>query len=314
MATGKLLAGAAIAAVLLAAALTWQHETPPPSPSSGHTAASNSQGWSLLALGGGNEDGERPSPAQARPVRPPQDLMHDLFTEGSLREASLDGDWGRWTGDQLMPTLALRRRFDQLLTTVGEASLPELRDLVAWMSEQDLGPQGAQAVLSGWDRYVRLQQHSFRDGADPAQPQRWGMALAEHQRVRREILGPAWADAFYREDEAAVRQLIERSPSAPTHTAPTQSWIGPPPAGVTDDAWHLQRMAALGPEAADRLRALELAEADWQHRFEQARAQIQKISRAPELSSEQRAQLIERQINERFEVPDRQRARALLGL
>lgn len=314
MATGKLLVGTAVAAVLLAAVLTTQHEPPPPSPSSGHAAASSSQGWSLLALGGGDEDGERPSPAQARPARPPQDLMHDLFTEGSLREASLDGDWGRWTGEQLMPTLALRRRFDQLLTTVGEASLPELRDLVAWLSEQDLGPQGAQAVLAVWDRYVRLLQHSFRDGADPAQPQRWGMALAEHQRVRREILGPAWADAFYREDEAAVRQLIERSPSAPPRTDHTQSWIGAPPAGVTDDAWHHQRVAALGPEAADRLRALELAEADWQHRLEQARAQLQKISSAPELSDEQRAQLVERQIRERFEGADRQRARALLGL
>jgi hypothetical protein len=90
--------------------------------------------------------------------------------DGSLRGADLDGGWGNWNGQQLLPSRDLRRRFDQLLTTVGEAEPDELRaQLVAWLAERDLGPQGAQEVLAVWDRYLKLQQHTFQrtHGPDP---------------------------------------------------------------------------------------------------------------------------------------------------
>lgn len=308
--------GLAAGATLLLAGLLTQvrppAEAPPvaavPPPAGASTISS---GWSLLALGGGGETPPDGAPLR-RPARAPEDLLHALFTDGSLRGAALDGDWGRWDGQRLAPSADLRRRFDQLLTTLGESTVEELRQLVGWLADKDLGPSGALAVLEVWDRYLRLQQHSYREAMDLQQPQRWPLVLQERQRVRRDGLGADWAEAFYGAEERAFGQRLQGTPEADPQRDAT--WLAAAPAGTDAQTWQRQRLAALGEAAAARLEAEERRQADWQARLDAARAALDRIARAPELSAPQREAAATQWLETHFEGTERLRARALLGL
>lgn len=283
---------------------------PPAQPSVAQSSAG--PGWSLLALGGADRPSANAAPQAPRPPVAPEDLWHTLLTDGSLRGAELDGAWGAWDGRRLTPSADLRRRFDQLLTTLGETRPDELRLLVAWLAERDLGAPGAQAVLEVWDRYLKLQQHAFRETMDLGRPERWASVLQERQWVRRELLGMAWADAFYREEETALRQRLDRPPQ--TQDAAEPVWTAAAPAGLAPQAWHHERVAALGQEAADRLQAEERAQAEWEQRLTTARSTIERLSRAPELSPGQRQEAVQNWLNQHFQGSERLRASALLGL
>ncbi len=307
---------AASAVVVLLATLTWLNRQPATvSAIQGtHTETSaNGAGWSLLALGGG-EAGSRANVPARQANRSPEDLMLAIFTDGSLRGSELDGGWGLWDGKRLLPDAALRRRFDQLLTTVGETTADELRQLVAWLAERDLGPQGALAVLDVWDRYLALQRHDFRETMDLTQPDRWGRVLQERQAVRRELLGAGWADAFYAAEENALRQRLDKSIEPAKFSAAPPVWTDPAPPGMAAETWHSQRVAALGLEAADRLREEERAQADWDQRLAAARAAVDRLARAPELSTIQRQAAIQNWVDAHFQGSERLRASALLGL
>ncbi|MBA4263738.1 MAG: hypothetical protein C0453_01530 [Comamonadaceae bacterium] len=279
-----------------------------PAPVSRSTAHS----WSLLALGSGDSPPRTSAPQPPGRHQAPEDLWHALFVDGSLRGVELDGDWGPWDGQRLAPSRALRHRFDQLLTTIGEAGPDELRRLVAWLADRDLGAAGAQSVLAVWDRYLKLQQHSFHETMDLKRPERWPSVLQEHQLARRDALGMAWADAFYREEENAFRQRLEQRAESPAKVEP--QWIAAPPRGVSPEVWHRERVAALGQEAATRLQAEERAQAEWDKRLADARLAVQRLSSAPELSDIQRQEAAQSWVNRHFEGTDRLRANALLGL
>jgi lipase chaperone LimK len=309
---------AALSAAVLGVALTAYWLSPlstrgtEPSPS---TALNTTGGISLLA-GGGSEI--EPAPASTRNASPPsaQEVEHALFVDGSLRGAALDGGWGRWTGTELLPSRELRRRFDQLLTTVGERRLEELRVLVGALAERDLGPQGSAAVLAVWDRYLKLQQHRFSQQIDPLHPEQWSRVLAEHQQVRRELLGFAWADAFYAEEEASLRALMD--PRQAGHSGRATSAGDPSilqPPGKRDPVL-LQRLrvATLGAEAAARLEAEDQTQAAWTNRLNDAHRMVQSLENAPELSAEQREQAIKQWMKANFTGSELVRANALLGL
>lgn len=308
-AVGTVLCAAGVAG--LVALLAPSPAVPPPAqPSAAQSSAG--PGWSLLALGGADKPSANAAPQAPRPPVAPEDLWHTLLTDGSLRGAELDGTWGAWDGRQLTPSADLRRRFDQLLTTLGETRPDELRLLVAWLAERDLGAPGAQAVLEVWDRYLTLQQHAFRETMDLGRPERWASVLQERQLVRRELLGMAWADAFYREEETALRQRLD--PPPPTQNATEPVWTAAAPAGLAPQAWHHERVVALGQEAADRLQAEERAQAEWEQRLTTARSTIEHLSRAPELSPGQRQEAVQNWLNQHFQGSERLRASALLGL
>lgn len=302
--------GAVVGVAGVAGLLFLLAPSPAVPPSAAHRSAD--PGWSLLALGGADNPQANAAQQAPRPSVAPEDLWHTLLTEGSLRGAELDGAWGAWDGQRLMPHADLRRRFDQLLTTLGETRPDELRQLVAWLAERDLGAPGAQAVLEVWDRYLKLQQHAFRETMDLNRPERWASVLQERQLVRRDVLGMAWADAFYREEETALRQRLDRTPE--NQGAAEPAWTAAAPAGLEPQAWHRERVAALGQEAADRLQTEERAQAEWEQRLTTARSTIERLSRAPELSPGQQQEAVQNWLNQHFQGSERLRASALLGL
>ena len=139
--------------------------------------------------------------------------------------------------------------------------------------------------------------------------------------MRREYLGPAWAEAFYAAEEAQLRADLAAlgSPRAPTGTSTsTRTDALHAPADPTDAQararLHQQRVMQYGEEAARRLAELDATEAEWQRRLGQARREIARIEQSPELSGPQRLDAVERYLGEAFTPGEQRRARALLAL
>jgi lipase chaperone LimK len=209
----------------------------------------------------------------------------------------------------------LRQRFDQLLTTAGELSTDELRAFIASRAERDTSPEQTQKVLALWDRYLTLQRLRFPASIDLNRPADWALVLQSHQLARRAHLGPAWADAFYREEEQRFLDLIaERStPAAARSSVAVLSALAPHP-DLPADALHQLRVATYGHVPAERLREEDLAQAAWQTRLGSARDTIGRLRQAPELSEPQREQAVIQWLAQNFSAPEQVRVRALLGL
>lgn len=271
-------------------------------------------GISLLA--GGGSEGLLPDAARgAAGSLVVSDIETRLLIEGSLRGAELDGSWGQWAYGALRPDIALRQRFDQLLTTVGELSTDELRAFIASRAERDTSPEQAQTVLALWDRYLTLQQVRFPALIDLNRPAEWSHELQAHQLARREHLGHAWADAFFGEEEQRFRDLIaehsQTTAARPSVTAPNAL---SPSADLSSGVLHQLRVATYGREAAERLREEDLAQAAWQTRLGNARNAITRLRQAPELSEPQREEAVTQWLAQNFPAAEQVRARALLGL
>lgn len=244
--------------------------------------------------------------------------VQQVLEQGSLRGTEPDGDWGRWVGGQLQPSRSLRQRFDYLLTLLGEASPGEMRH---WI-EQEVGAQlnaaAARQVLALWDRYLALQQQPFRQQADPADPASWQAALAERVNARQHHLGRDWAQAFYANEEQAFAQFTQEQAARRNGAAVADGasvLVAAPNASPQQaEQLHARRVQQLGADAAERLRAEDAAWADWERRLAAARAQVQSIAAAPELSAPQRQQAQSAYLTQTFSGSELMRARALLAV
>lgn len=307
---------AALALAVLAVALAaWWMAAPAGERSSsvGHLAPLPATArWSLLSAG--DQDAAKPlSPTTAGIDA----LEQRLYGQGSLQGTVPDGEWGVDAQGQLRPTLALRRRFDHYLAALGEATVDELTVLMQAHATRDVGEAATRQIREVWDRYVEVQRHPYRITLRLDDPHTWEAALAERQQVRRERLGLVWAEAFYREEEAALRTHIQaargESRGIERVAAQTQArLLGPPAGGVDPGALHEQRVREFGPEAAERLRQEDLAWADWERRLAEAGQLIEALRQAPELSPVQREAAIAGLIESRFTPAERLRARSLL--
>ncbi|HEY0859015.1 MAG TPA: hypothetical protein VGE16_18255 [Albitalea sp.] len=219
-----------------------------------------------------------------------------MVEHSSLRGAELDGAWEAGADGQLQPTIALRRRFDQLLSLLGEATLEELQGFIAVDVENLAGADAARRVLDLWQRYVMLQQHAFRSQPDLRDRRTWAPALAERQQVRRQLLGADVAAAFYAEDEQQLQALIQGQPA------------------VAPSSVHTVDRAQLAPDALDRLQKEEAAWADWERRLADARRELAALDAQAQLSPLQRGEAMDRFIAQHFDSGEATRVRALLQL
>lgn len=117
-------------------------------------------------------------------------------------------DWSVEHG-RLRPGKALRARFDHFLPVGRGVSLVDVRVALERQALPVLGPQLTAEVLAVWDGYARLQTHAWRHPWVERQPQGWVAALAEQKRVRTALLGEAWAQAFFGDEEARQGQMIQ---------------------------------------------------------------------------------------------------------
>lgn len=247
--------------------------------------------------------GAAAAPPRAAAASSPGQFTQWLAERSSLRGAAPDGSWGEFDAQgRLKPALALRRRFDQLLTLQGEATLEQIAAFAEHDASTALGPAGAQQVMQVWRRYLELMRYEFRTRVDLRDRNSWAAALAERQPVRRNLLGAEWAAAFYAEEEAQL-QAAAREPAVPPADAAAPAANA---AGID--------VAALPPEARQRLADEQAAWADWEKRLALARDEWARLQSAPELSAPQRAAAIEQWMLPRFDAGEQRRVRALLQL
>lgn len=254
-------------------------------------------------------------PTRAR--RSVAQVQRALFERGSLRGVQPDGGFRLDAQGRLVPDRAVRRRFDQLLTTLGEATIEELGALLQQQARAELGREdGVAQVMAVWERYLQLQRQLAPGSASPPSAEGLSLALQERARQRRLVLGNDWAEAFYGDEEAALQARFNRD-GRPTDTVPGDGLPAvarAPQAGDDLAALQRQREATLGPEAAARLQALDQAQAAWTQKVAEVRRQITRLRGAAELSALQRQQAIEQLIESRFAPEEQRRARAVLGL
>lgn len=242
-------------------------------------------------------DGDGSEPVQSRWVA---DAGLNL-QESSLADTQPDGSWSIAPNGQAQPSMALRRRFDYFLLLQGERSIAAL---TADIERQVLAAHGhvaAQQIMALWNSYLRLQQHRWATQADMLRPNTWASALAERSQLRRELLGLAWADAFYREEEGTLQQQIARSNGQDIS----------PQAGLDT---HQPNQSIALPDAALRQAEVDAELKQWQQRLEAARSQVARLQQAPELSGVQRTEAVTAYVNSQFSGTELLRVKALLKL
>ena len=171
--------------------------------------------------------------------------VDQVRSTGSLRGADLDGGW---VVARLQTDPALTRRFDHLITALGEVDATEIRRWIGAEVMRQHGAATAAQVLLAWDEHLARLQNKPTPGQEagntyptnpPQKPPRTPPA------VPRSVLLP--------EASASAEQL---------------------------QAVHAQRVERFGAEAAERLRAEDAARWAWQHRLAQARTQLQSLPSA----------------------------------
>lgn len=276
---------------------------------------------SPFGAGAANAGAVAPTPQ----IGPAPSLLADvgkverLLARGSLRGTALDGDWGLWVGEHLQPSLSLRRRFDYLLSGLGEAASQDLRAWIERAVRKEKGAAAVPQVLAIWDRYIELQK---TPAAAPSRaPGSLAAALAERARVRRQILGQPWAEAFFAEEERLANAALAQrdGPAATPETAidpALAALLTPDTRAMTPgqlETLQAQRVAEFGPEGASRLLAEDAYWAEWETRIAKARDHLKTIALSAELSTRQRSEAAEAWISEQFTGTDRVRAMSLLS-
>lgn len=264
--------------------------------------------------------------ASAPPGRPTKEMMgvDELRKTGSLRGTELDGDWGSFAGAELQPGYRLRQRFDYLLLGIGDVEEADMRAWIAQQVKAVHGDKGAAQVLAVWDSYLKLQRSQVGgQAADPTDPVAWQRWIADRSAARSAAMGPAWARAFFAQEESNLRDYGERMvqrAAAPHHAVEPEYAAQKAllPAGAALDAKavaerHSQRVQHFGAEGARRLADEDKAWAEWNQRIDAARAGQRQIAADPQLSELQRKQAIEADLATRFQGKDLIRARGLLG-
>jgi lipase chaperone LimK len=243
---------------------------------------------SLMGAGGYNTDTAQSTEATqtTEPARP-----------NSLANTQTDGDWSIGPNGQPQPSIALRRRFDYFLLLQGEQ---DLSTLAAQIRQQVLAAHGAaaaQTIMALWASYLQLQQHTWATQVNMQRSETWAPALAERSAMRRQLLGAAWAEAFYGDEERALRQTIAQTSSGLPITLAAQP----------SDPIAL-------PNAAERLAEHQAQWQQWEQRMSSARSRVQQLRSAPELSEPQRNEAIAGYLSQQFSGSELVRARAILGI
>lgn len=140
-------------------------------------------------------------------VRPVDEVRDLLYATPSFKGSKPDGDCVVDGAGRLKPDIELRRRFDYYLRDQSEVTIPEIRALLAADGCPGKSPEAVSQMLEVWDKYGRLKNFAYQHTAVGANPFTWGAAFEEHKTVRRQILGQAWADAFFADEEALFQKV-----------------------------------------------------------------------------------------------------------
>lgn len=264
-----------------------------------------------------------------------------IETPPSLADTAIDGGIVLDSNGRLLPTLELRRLFDQVLSTIGELDPDGIRRLLAERLATLTDPAGREQVLAAFERYLRYLAAVDAAGARlDALPLRERLdALSE---LRRQMLGPDMAEAFFGEEEHYQRYTLDRQALAQDTTlgeaeraarerdltdALPESLRQPlleqrQVEGDIADAAAIDTLASdpaeryrlraerFGEEAAARMEMLDRERAGWDARVAAYQAARANIARNTPAGAAREAAL-EQYLLQHFSEPERRRIRSL---
>lgn len=319
-----LVAGVALCAAL--ASLTWWYGTTRARPGATSTASDAPASDAATST-----DSHRPDHAQDAHT------LDEVMRTGSLRGTDIDGAVHLDADGQPIPDADLRRLFDYHLSLIGELDAAGIRAQLQRTLGARLDATRLTQVMILFDRYLAYQQALARSGIgdrpDPAE------RLAAARALRRSLLGEAMAKGFFAEEEALAELSLERMRIAASdldadrkrdalraldaragygaresanlaETAAVQA-EALERRNLTPAQRTAERSALWGPEAAQRLAALDAQQAQWDarvRRYLQARAGI---AANPRLDAAARANAIAQLRATMFDVNEQRRIASL---
>lgn len=188
----------------------------------------------------------------------------------------------------------LRRRFDFILTGLGEVPPDRLRAEFGRQLEAAYTPEQVAQILSEFDRYVDYLRSAdaLMSSTAPDLRSRFEAVTA----LQRDFLGPERSEAWFGEDNAYLERTLDvmegrieggdeaQDPYAAELQAATAHHMAVEMAdqyerlGIEPAQRHVEREALYGTEAADRLAALDAERAAWETRvraYAQERARLE---------------------------------------
>jgi lipase chaperone LimK len=261
----------------------------------------------------------------------------------SLHGTRVDGDLPLDASGRFQPSIDARRLFDYHLTTSGEVPLESIRARIVAAIERRLAADAARDAIDLLDRYL-LYRERARQMAETASPDEDAHArFAAIWALRREVLGPDAAEAFFADEEAYDRVALERarimtdpflSADERAQQLPAVEAAIPEPmreareaatlpmrldaaaaavraAGGADADVAALRTEMVGADAAARLATLDREEAEWRRRldgFRDARAAIEQDATR---STDARTRAVDELLQRSFSPTERLRVEAL---
>jgi lipase chaperone LimK len=274
--------------------------------------------------------------AQASPPPAPPDAP-----VASLRDTEVDGHLAL-DGDRFRPDRAALRLFDYYLSASGEEPETSLRARIVAEIERRLPPAAAREALAFLDRYLAYRADARRMAADDrlAESADLERRLQWVRELRRKHFGAELAAQLFGDEERAVALAIERrriagdaSLSPGERRARLEAFAREHPesaldaatialrlrereaalraAGAGDAELRALREEAVGPEAAERLAALDARRAEWRRRLDAYRAERDALRTDPALDDGERSARLEALRAERFDPIEQLRVRSL---
>lgn len=247
----------------------------------------------------------------------PAEVRARVMNHPSFQHSVATGSWCITHG-RLRPCYGLRQRFEYHLLAIGILPVDDIRRLVEDDARQAHGAALAAAIMKVWDDYRAVRTYVPQHAFDPQDATTWQPVFEELRLARRRLMGPAWADAFFGQEESDFRaHTRDRAPGlAPLADTFADEGAPIPPlsAGQSAEAVYAERAARYGRAAADRLASLDEEWADWERRLEAAKAERSRLAQQPELSALQRDQALQAYIQSHFKPDEIRRVHALLHL
>lgn len=221
----------------------------------------------------------------------------------------------------------LRRRFDFILSGLGEQSLNGLRQLLADQLAGEFDAARVDQVLSEFDRYVDFLQAADALMASSAPDLR--SRFEATRQLQQDLLGEERAQTWFGEENAYHERTLDvldgrLQPGDPEHDA----WAADVEAATAhhlamemdqqyrqanmDPALrYVEREALYGSEAADRLAALDAERAAWDARVAAFAAERQRLLDTPGLGPAERERQLQQWLMAEFDEAERRRIEAL---
>lgn len=153
-------------------------------------------------------------PTTAAPASAPRNATTDARTTttadwpASLRDSEPDGAVTLDASGRVRASIELRRLFDYFLSAIGERDVAAIRALLLDHVRALHGDAVASAVAALFDRYVDYQQALAAMNAPLGESLR--ARLERVRDLRRRLLDPAMADAFFGDEERYTEYTLDR--------------------------------------------------------------------------------------------------------